>query len=281
MPRSRSRSRKQSHIAGRVSAPVVVDSEDKIKKFESLIGPVIVLVFADWCGHCQKYKPFWKQLENDPNRSVNIAAVRDDMINRTSLVKRAEPVKSYPTVLFLNEKGKAVNFKDKTGNISQEVPERGNMENMRALIRSAGTPAGKTILEENSAPELEVSTERISLNEKKPLVLSPYNGSMKISNQVNTAITPNRMEEMEDEEESPQENINTKRRFNGPSVSPPNIGADIVSPSKQKGGKSLLDSLKMIAYSKNPVVGVVESLTKRKGRKTRRRSSSRSRNRKN
>jgi thiol-disulfide isomerase/thioredoxin len=282
MPRSRSRSRKQTHTAGRVSAPVVVDSEDKIKKFESLIGPVIVFVFAEWCGHCQNYKPFWKKLENDPNRSVHIASVRDDMVNKTSLVKRANPVTSYPTVLFINEEGKAVNFRDKTGNISQEVPDRGNMETMRALIRSAGTPAGKSILEENSAPELKIPTEPISLNEKKPSVLSPYNSSMKISNRTNTIVTPNSMEEME-EEESPQENINTNRRFNGPSVSPPNIAADVVSPSptNQKGGKSLLDSLKMIAYSKNPVVSFVKSLTKRKGRKTRRRRRSLSRNRKN
>lgn len=145
-PRSRQNTRKRTHSSGRISAPVDVNSADKVQKFESLIGPVLVLVYADWCGHCQHYKPLWKQLEKDPNRSINMASVRDDMVSNTSLSQRASPVSSYPTVLLIGKNGKAVNFKNKAGAESEAIPDHGNMENMRAIVRNAGTPEGEAAL---------------------------------------------------------------------------------------------------------------------------------------
>lgn len=196
MPRLRSRRRS----SGRLSAPVDVDSINKIPKFESLIGPVLVFVYADWCGHCQRYKPLWKELENDPNRSLNMAAVRDDMVSNTSLTQRAAPISSYPTVMLIGENGKAVNFKGPNAPDSQNVPDHTNMETMRAIVRNAGTPNGTQILSENS-----------------------------INESINQSIN------------------NTQT---GPSVSPPNIAADmILSTEKKTIGGSLFNVLLRTAYS--------------------------------
>jgi thiol-disulfide isomerase/thioredoxin len=143
----RSGSRRQrSHTSGKLSAPVDVNSENKITKFESLTMPVLVLVYADWCGHCQRYKPMWKKLSQDPNRSLNMAAVRDDMVNKTSLTQRSTPVSSYPTVMLIGKNGKAVNFKSKEGIESQEVPNHTDMETMTAIVRNAGTEEGENAL---------------------------------------------------------------------------------------------------------------------------------------
>ena len=210
-PRSRQNTRKRTHSSGRISAPVDVNSADKVQKFESLIGPVLVLVYADWCGHCQHYKPLWKQLEKDPNRSINMASVRDDMVSNTSLSQRASPVSSYPTVLLIGKNGKAVNFKNKAGAESEAIPDHGNMENMRAIVRNAGTPEGEAALTPS------------------PVIRRPN-------------VEPNI-------EEAPEPNVFSKP--SGPARSPPNIAADVVNSSKERTtqGGSLFELLSRTAYS--------------------------------
>jgi thiol-disulfide isomerase/thioredoxin len=225
-PRSRQNTRKRTHSSGRISSPVDVNSIDKVQKFESLIGPVLVLVYADWCGHCQHYKPLWKQLEKDPNRSINMASVRDDMVSNTSLAQRASPVSSYPTVLLIGKNGKAVNFKNQAGAESEAVPDHGNMENMRAIVRNAGTPDGETALENYST---------------MAKTTAPTFGAVQPVN------TRTNMQVIEEE-------VLTKSQPMGPSRSPPNIAADVVSSTKERitRGGSLFELLSKTAYSAAP-----------------------------
>ena len=244
MPGSFSRKRKRSpKSSGRISPPVDVNSIDKVSKFESLIGkPLFVFVYAEWCGHCQNYKPMWKELENDPNRSINIASVRDDMLPKTTLAQRANPVQSYPTVLLIDEEGKAVNFKSESGAETQSVPDHTNMESMRAIVRNIGTPAGNNILKESNVKTL-----------KHPQV-------------------------------KPQTYIESPTEQLSPTISPPNIAADVVlsaTPKKleeQKGG-ALYNTLMRTAYSAAPALLLFTAhaaLGSRK-RKTRRKKTHRKR----
>lgn len=256
MPSRSRRHTRRSINAGRVAAPVDVNSDDKIQKFESLIGPVLVFVYADWCGHCQRYKPFWKKLEQEPNRSINMAAVRDDMIPKTSLTQRAQPVNSYPTVLLIGENGKAVNFKapGPLTSESQSIPDHTNMETMRAIVRNAGTPEGSQILNESEANESEANQ---SINTVASI--GPSLNESRVNGSVNTVASI------------------------GPSVSPPNIAADVILPSKQTGG-SLFDALARTAYSAGPAIiltataASVAKKQKRGSRTKRRHRRSRSKN---
>ena len=242
MPTRRQNTRKRTHSSGRISAPVDVNSNDKISKFEGLIGPVLVLVYADWCGHCQHYKPLWKQLEKDPNRSINMASVRDDMVSQTSLSQRASPVSSYPTVLLIGKNGKAVNFKNQAGAESEAVPDHGNMENMRAIVRNAGTPEGEVALENHSTVS-------------------------------GTATAPSLQQQELAEVEEPTLNQTTSV---GPSRAPPNIAADVVSSERVTRGGSLFELLSKTAYSAAPaaiLLGAAAAVSSRRKqrRKTHRR----------
>ena len=243
MSRNSHRSRR-SHTSGKLSAPVDVNSESKITKFESLTMPVLVLVYADWCGHCQRYKPMWKKLSQDPNRSLNMAAVRDDMVNKTSLTQRSTPVSSYPTVMLIGKNGKAVNFKSKEGVESQEVPNHNDIETMTAIVRNAGTEAGEIAL------------------------VTPTTNT--VPNTVSNTVINNVSAQ-------PQQQQQTEP--SGPTVSPPNISADVVR-QKQMGG-SLFEILSRTAYSAAPglLLGasalVVASKTRKHKRKTRKSKSRR------
>lgn len=81
---------------------------EQIKK-----GPVtIVLIYADWCGHCHTYKPDYEKSINSPNCSVQRMSIQDEMVphmnealqklnsNQTSI-----KVEGYPTVQLLDNKG--------------------------------------------------------------------------------------------------------------------------------------------------------------------------------
>ena len=243
-------SSQKKRSSGRLSAPVDVDSTKKVKNFEGLQAPILVFVYAPWCGHCTKYKPMWEELENDSNRSINMARVRDDMLSSTSLTERAEPISSYPTVLLIGEDGKAVNFKGDAAAVSQAVPNHGDMDTMRSIVRNAGTPEGKSIM--NSSV-----IEPAAFAEPTKNILTVASGPM-------TSL-PASIPEVEAQHTLPQ----TVAKF-GPTISVPNIAADVVSTEKMKGG-SLFETLKTIATRVGPpVVLLAAAAYSQKKRSTRR-----------
>lgn len=76
-----------------------VRSNSDVPKFESMIkaGPVFVLVYADWCGHCTRFKQsMWDEVANSNRKAVNTAAVHYNMVEKTSL-KNAN-IEGYPTL---------------------------------------------------------------------------------------------------------------------------------------------------------------------------------------
>jgi thioredoxin-like negative regulator of GroEL len=96
-------------------SPVDVRSKDDIKDLERdiKIGPItIVLVYADWCGHCTRFKEnVWSKLTSKPHK-VNLASVHHDQLTNTSL--RNAKITGYPSVLIVGKDGKPAVFEGDT-----------------------------------------------------------------------------------------------------------------------------------------------------------------------
>lgn len=68
-----------------------------------------VLIWADWCGHCHRYKPFWEKLAKIPGRTANIASVHHDMQEKIPELANAK-IQGYPSVVKVTPGGEIEEF---------------------------------------------------------------------------------------------------------------------------------------------------------------------------
>jgi thioredoxin-like negative regulator of GroEL len=91
---------------------VDVRSKKDVNMLETMIkrGPItLVLIYADWCGHCTRFKDaVWNELIDRP-RKANLASIHHDQLDKT-LLKDAK-IKGYPSVLVVGKDGKPAVFK--------------------------------------------------------------------------------------------------------------------------------------------------------------------------
>jgi hypothetical protein len=82
-----------------------VRTPKEIPIFEKLLskGPMaIVLVYADWCGHCTNFKEkVWNDSTLSKTKNMNTAAVHYDMLDQTSL--KNTPVNGYPSMFLVGK----------------------------------------------------------------------------------------------------------------------------------------------------------------------------------
>ncbi len=134
-------------VMGSLLPPVDITSPSQLKELDKRIkaGPLtLVLVYADWCGHCQKFKPMMDKLEQCKDRSIQTARVRDDMFPNSSI--SSAKIEGYPSLLLVKESGEVASFKNREGEVTNAVPDHTNMSRMETLVRTAGTPSGQNIL---------------------------------------------------------------------------------------------------------------------------------------
>ena len=154
------------------SKPMDVRSETQIPKLEALIhqGPItFVLVYADWCGHCQTYKPTWKNFENTPGRRANIASVHHDMMEKVPSIANAK-INGYPSVIKVEPNGAISEYKvPESGAVTNAVPFMREEPKMKAELKAqvssapmdVGTPgpqAGIRNVDELIAKEATIAT---------------------------------------------------------------------------------------------------------------------------
>ena len=121
---------------GRIMSPVDVRSADKVGAFEGMLGSgplTLVLVYADWCGHCQRFKKdTWNDLTAMSNRKMNIAAVRDDMLPKTSLAN--SKIKGYPSLMLVGTDKRPAEFSEE-GEVTNAMPSN-EKKNLQSLLQT-------------------------------------------------------------------------------------------------------------------------------------------------
>lgn len=165
---------KRSTKMGKLMPYVDVRSTEDVPKFESMIktGPVFVLVYADWCGHCTRFKQnMWDEVAKSPNKQANTAAVHYNMVDKTSM-KNAE-IEGYPTLFEVKP--------TRNSNVSKAVPTPQNKEELEKLV---GTNQAENLIESvqtnNRGVRMMADSEMASAEtfEPEPLESLPPNSSL-------------------------------------------------------------------------------------------------------
>lgn len=115
---------------------ISVRSPEELEQLEKMIhvGPVtFVFVHADWCGHCQTYKPIWNELLNIPGRSANMGMIHHDMVEKSPVLKKAK-IPGYPTVLKVFPNGHIESYKGQNSEMTNAVPNMRDAESMKNEI---------------------------------------------------------------------------------------------------------------------------------------------------
>ncbi len=81
----------------------------------------VVLVYADWCGHCQTFKnKVWNENTLNRTKNLNTASVHYDMVDQTSM--KNTPIQGYPSMFLVGKDNKP-----------KEIPTPQNSEELISL----------------------------------------------------------------------------------------------------------------------------------------------------
>ena len=177
--------RRRQTKKGRVN-PVDVRSKKDVGAFEGLLGSgplTIVLVYADWCGHCQTFKQnMWNQVTAMPNKTLNTASVHYDMVENTSL-KNAK-IDGYPSLLLVGTDKKPATFKE-DGSQTNAMPAPQSIEELKNMVN---TPVNTPVSNANTVATNVVNNAKtpVNVNTMNSLV---NNEGMNNNETINTPVT--------------------------------------------------------------------------------------------
>jgi len=125
--KSKSKSMKRLDVRSPKDVPLL---EALIKK-----GPmIIVLVHADWCGHCQTFKDkVWNKVPNSSSNTINTASIHHDMLDKTSLAKAK--LEGYPSLLLVGKDGKPAEYTN-NGKETNAMPQPSTAEELNKIVNT-------------------------------------------------------------------------------------------------------------------------------------------------
>jgi len=153
----------QQSSATKMFPPLDIHSKEDIAKAIKQImkGPVtILLVYADWCGHCHDLMPHWDAAANSPNRTVPSMKLNEkntesfnSALQSLNQNQSSVHVSAYPTVLVLDNKGNKitdVQGKKDTESLTQLMNRSGPLAEQAGLSQTKEKPKE---LQEFSRPQ--------------------------------------------------------------------------------------------------------------------------------
>jgi thiol-disulfide isomerase/thioredoxin len=184
-----SRKAKRSSRQTRRSKSISIESEKDMHKLEKALKRmpmVLVLVHADWCGPCQRYKKeVWSKLEASPKKNVGLVKLNEKVFPSSPL--KDSKISGYPSILLIGKDGKPAEFKDEsTGEPTNAMPNASDLTMMQGVLKgnsplnaSSATPeASEASSEASEASSAEdKNSSAILLDSESPVSVLPPDAS--------------------------------------------------------------------------------------------------------
>jgi thiol-disulfide isomerase/thioredoxin len=283
----------RSAVAGKILPPLDIRSNKQFSEFEKRLkkGPLtIVMVYADWCGHCHTMMPHFDAAAKSPSRSIQAVKLNENVLSDANsymaknMGAAAQPisVEGYPSIMLIDNKGKKVTdietvrdtntMKEVMSQSGKLAVEAGiaNESGMAATIANSGKIASMNIdMNEGAITSLpKVNAPKVSLkrnNQKIEKVDEGEDmGEDKDKDELTTLNSFNAFKEetVKSANRKPYSGAEAMTSLTAPIV-PPSISGDIVTydaNSKQRGG-SLYGSVAQTAYKLAPTAVLLSIAT--------------------
>ena len=113
------RTSRRHSTSGKILSPLDVRSSNSLGEFKKRIkaGPItIIMVYADWCGHCHEMMPHFKAASVSKGRSAQSIALNDKMMEEANAIIKRDinaNVKSitpdgYPSFFAVDNQGNVI-----------------------------------------------------------------------------------------------------------------------------------------------------------------------------
>jgi len=135
---------KTKKISKNTSRDIDVETEGDLSKLmASMKKSPVVLVFihADWCGHCQTFKPNWKDYKSIPGRKVPMVSVNEKVLSKSPFANAK--IDGYPSnVIYSPKDGSFASFKKENGEETNSVP---NIRDKNAMVKLLTANPGQLV----------------------------------------------------------------------------------------------------------------------------------------
>lgn len=110
-------SQRQRSILGQIKVPMDVRNNNNINSALNKIANskiTVILIYADWCGHCKTYEPFFNRAANVPGAPSTIKLNEQMVQTMNNTMSKKLPlstpidVDGFPTVIAVNNRGQRI-----------------------------------------------------------------------------------------------------------------------------------------------------------------------------
>jgi len=154
-------------------------TDQDLAKLSALLAKhkvVAVLVHADWCGHCQTFKPLWEDYKKIPGRTVPMVSVNEKMLAKTPF--KDAKIDGFPsTLVYSGKDGSFGSFVSENGQETNSMPNARDKTVMTKLLKARPSAMKLNALDSESVhatPEAEAllqqSGKKAVRDKDKPMV---------------------------------------------------------------------------------------------------------------
>jgi thiol-disulfide isomerase/thioredoxin len=68
--------------------------------------PGMLLIWAEWCGHCQNFKPVYERINRRIGRDFSMLGIEHDQLQKNTKLQSSLNYRGYPTIQFFDRTGK-------------------------------------------------------------------------------------------------------------------------------------------------------------------------------
>ena len=131
--KSKAKSKAKKH--DNIDAKTVADVDKLVENIKNNVV-TLLLVYADWCGHCGTFKKdIWKRLANIKGRKLPMAQVNEKVLQHLKEKIPDFKIDGYPTVSLIGRDMRAAEVNDPaTGERTNALPNTRDMASMTKLV---------------------------------------------------------------------------------------------------------------------------------------------------